>query len=256
MKNNLADDYENNLYSLTMNKVENFYNQHPYGRAWVDQELEFTRKLKGKKILDAGCGAGVGLFRYILAGAEVTGVDISVKSIAFISSWLEKLQLRHVALLKGNLENIDLPQAEYDLIFSQGVLHHAENPEKIMENFARWIKPNGEIHILLYHRYSLENLQRLLFSKIFPIIEKLLPFGFLSRREWWDKYAHPLWRTYTIRELRALCKTSGLRIVEAYYTGSVIGSFLEFASPPILTRAISRLFSKRFGWHLKVVLRP
>src|SRR4030042_5022352 len=43
--------------------------------------LKLTRNLKGKKVLDVGCGSGVFMLEFIKRGAEVIGLDYSQKML-------------------------------------------------------------------------------------------------------------------------------------------------------------------------------
>tara|TARA_Y100000310_G_C20589260_1_gene767090 strand:- start:15 stop:671 length:657 start_codon:yes stop_codon:yes gene_type:complete len=208
-------------------KVRKLYNTHPYKEYAVSKKVALAKQLGGKKILDAGCGAGNQLFDHIFAGAKATGVDQSEASINFLREQLAQTPFT-AKLILADLESVKLPKNEYDVIFCIGVLHHTPNPLPILHKFREAGKKGSKIELLLYHKHSLENAIRKVVS--------LLPIGvFLSdnfkrKIEWWDKYENPYWKTYTRRSISRLCKKAGLRI--------------------------TKLYTKKFGWHLMVECTP
>ena len=46
----------------------------------------------------------------------------------------------------------------YDYVYSFGVLHHAANTEKTIDEVYRVLRPSGEAKIMLYHRHSINEL--------------------------------------------------------------------------------------------------
>ncbi len=90
-------------------------------------DLRITKKnLNKKKILDAGCGSGR-LTRFISKyGAETYGVDI-----------IPLPKDKKVKFIQADIQNLPFKNNFFDYIYSEGVLHHTENPKKAFKELAR-----------------------------------------------------------------------------------------------------------------------
>jgi len=78
-----------------------------------------------KRVLDAGCGGGRYTVAWRLLGArEVFGIDISESGIADATRRVRLAQLDGVLFLRGNVLAIPFPDNTFDVVFSNGVLHH------------------------------------------------------------------------------------------------------------------------------------
>jgi ubiquinone/menaquinone biosynthesis C-methylase UbiE len=114
-------------------------------------------RMKGKDLLEVGCGWGCDLIWFAKHGANVTGLDLSASAIELARSYFAYRQL-HADLRVGNAENLPFPDVRFDVVVSLGVLHHTPNTEVALEEVYRVLKPGGEALIMLYHRYSWYNL--------------------------------------------------------------------------------------------------
>ena len=94
------------------------------------------------KILEAGCGQKWPLK---LEGIprHITGVDIDEAALALRQQIHGDLQ----NIITGDLRALSLPAAHFDVIYTSYVLEHIENIDKVLENFALWLKPGGVVVI-------------------------------------------------------------------------------------------------------------
>ncbi len=129
-------------------------------RSWLvqryfgsEEELnKFQENFRGKRFLDAGCGSGfsaLALFREGLGGFIYTGIDISdAVSVA-------ETRLRESGI-KGHFLKTDIgkyrPGEGFDVIFSEGVLHHTDKPYKSFKNLVRTLNPGGKILFYVYKK--------------------------------------------------------------------------------------------------------
>ena len=97
-----------------------------------------------KSVLDAGCGGG----RYTVAWRKlgaypVMGVDISGIGISDAQKRVSEAQIDGVEFKIGN--NLELPFLDnaFDVVFSNGVLHHTSNWKQGVAELVRVLKPNG-----------------------------------------------------------------------------------------------------------------
>ncbi len=92
---------------------------------WHGKEFRFRLlgDLRGKRVLDVGCGMGENAVLLAACGARVTGVDVSERSIA-CARRLAAGSGVEVELLCAPLEDADLPPRSFDVVWGDGVLHH------------------------------------------------------------------------------------------------------------------------------------
>ncbi len=103
--------------------------------------LKTMGDIKGRRILDFGCGAGETSIYFALKGAKVTAVDISQEMIHVVNQLAEKWKVEVDAkIIIG--EDMDLPENYYDYIFGNGVLHHLDR-KKAYNEIHRVLKPGG-----------------------------------------------------------------------------------------------------------------
>lgn len=106
--------------------------------------------VKGKKLLDAGCGEGYLARHYAKLGATVTGVDISEKLIE-ISKKLARETEINVAFQVGDLSNLEVQDDSFDLILCNLVLLNIPCFQKALSEFNRILKPGGVLVVSIVH---------------------------------------------------------------------------------------------------------
>ncbi|MGG2016331.1 class I SAM-dependent methyltransferase [Bacillus sp. S10(2024)] len=106
--------------------------------------------VKGKKLLDAGCGEGY--LSRILAkqGATVTAVDYAEKMIEIAKQRTKSDEA--IEYKQGNCEKLDfLTDAQYDLIVSNMVIQDLENYEAALSEMYRLLKKDGTFIFSILH---------------------------------------------------------------------------------------------------------
>ena len=107
-------------------------------------------ELKGKRVLDAGCGMGRYARVAAEAGAHVVGMDLSeaVRAARDISAGLEN----PASYVRGDLLRLPFAPAAFDHIYSLGVLDHTPDPRRAFLGLAKLLKPGGRIAVWVYQR--------------------------------------------------------------------------------------------------------
>lgn len=115
---------------------------------------EFER-WRGKRVLEIGCGIGTDAVNFARAGAAYTGVELSNESLAIAKQRFEVFGLEG-DFYQGNAEELVsfLPEQSYDLVYSFGVIHHAPDPRKIVQQIKSFLAPDGEFRLMLYAKRS------------------------------------------------------------------------------------------------------
>src|SRR5712692_8905895 len=249
----------------TINDVRSYWNQHihdleitrhPVGsRGFFDdldqyhfEKLHHLLHLvsfdgyRGRRVLEVGCGAGVDLARFAKGGADVTGVDLAVSAIDLARANFEQQRLRgdfHVA----NGEALPFPDNFFDLVYAHGVVQYTAEPQRLVDECRRVLKPGGEAIFQVYNRRSWLN-----------ALSKLMKVGL-------EHESAPVLLTFSIGEFRRLLR--GFRDVTivperfpvksrlhggwkgALYNGVFVGTF----------NVVPRPLVRRFGWHLLAFCR-
>jgi len=99
----------------------------------------------GGRILEVGVGTGLSL-PYYSSDVQLCGVDISEPMLRKAQQRVAELGLTNVELLAVmDAEQLDFPDASFDVVVAQYVITTVPNPEATLDEFARVLKPGGEI---------------------------------------------------------------------------------------------------------------
>ncbi len=119
---------------------------------YLEDAVQFD-SFKGKSVLDVGCGLGTDTSRFARAGAEVTGVDIAPRAVT--------LARKNFAWrgLEGRFEPMDgeelaLPDDSFDFVYCHTVLHFTRDPEAMINEIYRVLKPGGRAILMTINRKS------------------------------------------------------------------------------------------------------
>jgi len=126
----------------------------------------------GGRILEVGVGTGISLPDYA-RNTQVCGVDISEAMLRKAQERVSELGLRNVeGLWVMDAEHLSFPDQSFDVVVAQYVITTVPNPEATLDEFARVLKPGGEI--VLVSRVGAEaGLRRALEKWFAPAARKL-----------------------------------------------------------------------------------
>ena len=99
----------------------------------------------GKDVLEVGCGLGTDLMEF--KGARAVGVDLTPRAVALA-------RRRGADARVADARSLPFPDASFDLVYSFGVIHHSPEPEKIVAEIWRVLRPGGTVIAMLYNRRS------------------------------------------------------------------------------------------------------
>lgn len=101
-------------------------------------------ELETARVLDAGCGGGRYTAAWRLLGAErAVGVDISPIGVADARERVRLAGLDHVDFEEGSVLALPFPDASFDIVFSNGVLHHTVDWRVGVGELLRVLKRGG-----------------------------------------------------------------------------------------------------------------
>jgi phosphatidylethanolamine/phosphatidyl-N-methylethanolamine N-methyltransferase len=145
----------------------------------------------GGRILEVGVGTGISLPDYKRTN-RLCGVDISEAMLRKAQERVTEFGLTNVeGLWVMDAEQLSFPDASFDVVVAQYVITTVPNPEATLDEFARVLKPGGEI--VLVSRVGAEaGLRRALEQWFSPAARKLgwrTQFSFQRYSRWAEQAA-------------------------------------------------------------------
>lgn len=101
----------------------------------------------GMKVGEIGCGPGRGTMYLAQHGLDVTALDLSRTSIA-----LARGRTPRARFVQGSNLALPFADASFDLVVSDGVLHHTPDPRRSFAENVRVLKPGGYFYVGVYNR--------------------------------------------------------------------------------------------------------
>lgn len=139
----------------------------------------------GGRILEVGVGTGISL-PYYSDGSRVFGIDLSEQMLHKARQRVADGCLRNIERLAVmDAERLDFPNASFDVVVAQYVVNTVPNPEAALDEFARVLRPGGEI--VLLNRVGADDGPRRMLEHLFqPVANRL---GWRSEFPW-ERFAN------------------------------------------------------------------
>jgi len=153
--------------------VRNFYERHPYPppvddldayrKVWDDERRRVESHLlwpsepyrDDRSILVAGCGTTQAAHYAVRwPHAQVVGIDVSEKSIAFTRGLKSKYALDNLEVRQLAVERVAELGQTFDHAVCTGVLHHLPDPDAGLRALRDVLEPTGAINIMVYAPYG------------------------------------------------------------------------------------------------------
>jgi 2-polyprenyl-3-methyl-5-hydroxy-6-metoxy-1,4-benzoquinol methylase len=197
-------------------------------------------ELKGKRVLDLGCGAGVLSCLLAKHGAITTAIDLT-KNGTQLTTINATLQGLSIDVVNCDAENMPFADSSFDYIFTWGVIHHSRSTETVIGEISRLLMPDGSGIAMVYHRssfvYYLKGLWMLLVrGRIFAgdTLET-------AQRYYVDGFYH---RHFTKLELKNCLGNANLETTEIFATQQQENIL------PLLPQMLDNFLKLKFGWYL------
>lgn len=98
-----------------------------------------------KVVLDAACGSGYGAAFLARASARlVVGVDIDADAVAEARV---RYRVAHMSFVQADLTKLPLPPAAFDVVTSFETIEHVSDPERVVAEWGRVLRPSGLLMI-------------------------------------------------------------------------------------------------------------
>jgi len=130
------------------------------------------KEIKGKRVLDVGCGDGV--LSYLLAkkGANVIGIDSSEEAIRFAKERCRDLS--NLNFQVASAYELPFSKDNFDYVISSEVIEHLKYPEKMLAEIKRIWNGRGKIIITTPIRFTETPLDKMHYKEFFENEFKLL----------------------------------------------------------------------------------
>jgi ubiquinone/menaquinone biosynthesis C-methylase UbiE len=119
---------------------------------WMKKIIPFHLG-KGKKVLEIGFGMGTDLLTWCLEGAEVYGIDLTPEHHR-LAELNFKVHGQKANLQLADAANIPFPNETFDIVYSNGVLHHTPDTVRCISEAYRVLRPGGQLIFSMYRTYS------------------------------------------------------------------------------------------------------
>jgi ubiquinone/menaquinone biosynthesis C-methylase UbiE len=192
---------------------------------------------------------GTDLLQFSRGGARCVGIDLTPRSIE-ITQHRFKLYGADGVFMISDGEHLPFRNESFDVVYSNGVLHHTPDTEGAIREVHRVLRRGGVAKVMLYHRNSLNYWVEIVLRR------GVLDAEFLRGRsaedimsrviEFSDHGARPLVKVYSKREARALFRLfKDVKVDVEQLTRSE----LRFLSPVVSESMLDRL-RRRIGWNV------
>ena len=104
----------------------------------------------GETVLDLGSGGGIDVLlaaKRVAPNGKAYGLDMTDEMLALARENLRKCGLENVEFLKGEIENIPLPDCSVDVVISNCVINLSGDKDRVLREAFRVLKPRGRLAV-------------------------------------------------------------------------------------------------------------
>ena len=229
---------------MSKEKVGSFYDV-----VWTEYvpELEASEKhwrlfyspdeVRGKSVLDAGCGTGIFSIIFARNGAgRVTGIDISPGSLETAKSLKARFAVDNAEFRLQDMLRLPFADGSFDIVWAWGTVHHTTDPFRAISELIRVLRPGGSLFLAVYKKTKVtfvhEFIRKTLIKtprRTWTVLSKIMAFFlspvvfFFKKREKsrkgekleeliLDWYFVPIRHYYMPEEIQGFLKKKGLEI--------------------------------------------
>ena len=166
---------------------------NPLRLDWIDQQAG----LRGKRVVDIGCGGGILADSMARRGADVLGIDLASRALRVAQLHALEAATPHVRYREISAEALAAEEpAGYDIVTCMEMLEHVPDPASVVQACATLVKPGGWVFFSTINH----NAKAFLFAVVgAEYVLQMLPKG-----------THEYARFIRPSELASHCRVAGL----------------------------------------------
>ena len=241
-KKNLDKIDHTNIHKFLKNLEKLFINRNHL----AINEMDY-KNIHNKKVLEIGCGTGGHSLLFASKGAELTSTDITPERVDSSKKLINLLKDHNTKFKICDAENLPFDNNEFDIVYSNGVLHHTHNISKAIDEVRRVLKPGGEAIIMLYSRNSFLYYINIWFIKgiILGYKKKFKDNWIGASTEWMSdkkqKVYNPVTYVFNKNEINTL--------FEEFNIVSIRKNSFIFNHVPFIGKYLSKLLGMYYGYN-------
>ena len=168
---------------------------NPLRLGWIDDWV----LLKGRRVLDVGCGGGILADSMARKGADVLGIDLATKALKVAQLHALEAQTEGVQYREISAEALAAEQpGSFDVVTCMEMLEHVPDPSSVVKACAALVKPGGHVFFSTINR----NAKAFLFAIVgAEYVLNMLPRG-----------THEYAKLIKPSELAGYCRAAGLTL--------------------------------------------
>lgn len=126
---------------------------NPYKFPWIMDRIELhAAQLRGKHLLEIGCGMGFDSLEFLKRGVRVTATDLTPSAVAMTRRHFEVEGVTAEDVREANALDLPFPDETFDAVWSNGVLHATGDTPRAIREAWRVLKPGGRAIISHFYR--------------------------------------------------------------------------------------------------------
>ena len=191
--------------------------------------IDLREAFAGKRCVDAGCGGGRATILMAEAGAsEVVALDLSETNVATTRMRAQQRGCDNVVVQQASLLDVPFEDESFDVVWSNGVLHHTGDTDGTLKEITRLLKPGGWMWLYLYgsggiYWHMVDWVRATLADvHVSECIAQLQLQNVPVRRigEWIDDWFVPVLQRYTVEDVRVRLEELGFEGAAALERGT------------------------------------
>lgn len=220
---------------------------------WMASVMGFN-DFAGARLVEIGCGMGTDLLQFARGGAHCTGVDLTPRSIEISRLHFDLYRMRADFVLT-DAETLPFADESFDVVYSNGVLHHTPRTARAIREAHRILRPGGTAKVMLYHRHSLYYWSEIILHRGLlrgHFLRGHSPGEIMSRYvEYSETDARPLVKAYSRQQARSLFAPFREVKIEVE---QMMRKELRLLNPFVSDKIFSRL-RRGLGWNVIITAR-
>jgi SAM-dependent methyltransferase len=122
--------------------IDRYYDSVLFGESALEANIREFLRIAGNRMLDAGCGEDAPFTRKFAGEAKIVGIDLC------------RGLPKDLSTVCGDLSQLPFVDGSFSIVFSRSVFEHLVDPDRVMHEIHRALRPGGFCVILTPNRYD------------------------------------------------------------------------------------------------------